>query len=441
MKKSCRGILSCGVLLLAIGLAGCGALPGLEAILIDFGLGPYVTNTFTFSAGAIAIDPNGVVTFKWNFGDGSMAQGQVVSYSYKAGGTYTVTLTVVTTDSSGNQRHLNFFTTVSVISQIAFIEEDSFGDDQVYIINADGTGLFQVTQTADLGVTDSDELDMNGFGQIVYSCELPSPPPGADDDQICAVNADGTDNRVLTSRPHRADNPDINDLGHIVYICEDGAGDPHLCTVDINGGSRKILTSGVAEFDAEINNLGQIAYTCIDPSFFTPQVCVIDFDGSDQNQLTNNSIGFFDVEINDLGVVTFECLDSGFDLEICSIDYNGGSVSQITDSDCCTDFYNPEMNQFGKVAFGCDFFGVPPPPSAGSAPFQRCVINSDGSGFRVTPDNVFDTDDHEYSGDKIASYCSDDFFFTVDLCVYNDSATFFNKLIDDTIDLEDIAIR
>jgi PKD repeat protein len=425
-------------------------LPGLDVILIDFGLGPYVTNTFSFSAGSIAVDENGVLAYKWLFGDGSMAQGKVVTHSYPAGGVYTITLTIVTTNGIGEQVHLNFFTTITVISQIAFIDEDSFGEDTIYIINADGTGLATVAAEFDLPLSDMDEgLDMNAFGQIVYDCTLAAPPAGADTDQLCVVNADGTGNKILTSDPNEAEDARINDLGQIVYECEDGSGTNHVCVVNYDGTGRKRLTfssQGFEATDAEINNLGQIAFDCEyfaspAPGVDDDQMCGVNSDGTNVHRITSDPNGVFDAEINDLGQVGFECEDLTFDLEICVVNFNGGAVTQLTDGDCCTDFFDVEMNQTGKVAFQCELFGAAPLPSPGASPFQKCVVSTSGSSITVTPDNAFIMGPHEYSGNKIVAACSNDFFFTEDLCVFNDSGTSFLKLVDDLVDLEDFAIR
>jgi PKD repeat protein len=60
---------------------------------------PKVGQTVTFDASASK--PNGgiIVDYAWNFGDGSVSHGKIVSHTYNSPGTYTVTLNV--TDSNG----------------------------------------------------------------------------------------------------------------------------------------------------------------------------------------------------------------------------------------------------------------------------------------------------------------------------------------------------
>jgi PKD repeat protein len=58
---------------------------------------PYVNETVTFNASASTPEGGTIVSYLWNFGDGSTATGMVVTHAYTSYGTYVVTLTV--TDS------------------------------------------------------------------------------------------------------------------------------------------------------------------------------------------------------------------------------------------------------------------------------------------------------------------------------------------------------
>ncbi|MEM3874827.1 MAG: PKD domain-containing protein [Candidatus Bathyarchaeia archaeon] len=60
---------------------------------------PKVGETVTFDASASTANGGTIVDYAWNFGDGSIAHGKIVTHSYSSPGTYTVTLNV--TDSNG----------------------------------------------------------------------------------------------------------------------------------------------------------------------------------------------------------------------------------------------------------------------------------------------------------------------------------------------------
>ena len=57
-------------------------------------------NTPIFLNASGSSDNIGIVSYKWNFGDGSNSSGITTTHVYNANGAYTVTLTV--TDASGN---------------------------------------------------------------------------------------------------------------------------------------------------------------------------------------------------------------------------------------------------------------------------------------------------------------------------------------------------
>jgi len=72
---------------------------------------PTTGQTITFDASS-SYDPNRTITsYQWNFGDGSIASGIIVTHSYSSAGTYTVTLTV--TDNDGLQASISKQVTIS----------------------------------------------------------------------------------------------------------------------------------------------------------------------------------------------------------------------------------------------------------------------------------------------------------------------------------------
>ena len=83
----------------AIGLSGCIKTPGPMARFEATPKFAYPPLETTFDASASS-SPNGaIVSYEWDFGDGEVGTGAVVTHTYEEKGIYTITLLV--TDSSG----------------------------------------------------------------------------------------------------------------------------------------------------------------------------------------------------------------------------------------------------------------------------------------------------------------------------------------------------
>jgi len=77
---------------------------------------PFQDEQVTFDASS-SFDPDGeIVSWEWDFGDGSVGEGEVVDHSFSTPGDFTVVLTV--TDNSGAQ---------AVASQTVTVDECSSG--------------------------------------------------------------------------------------------------------------------------------------------------------------------------------------------------------------------------------------------------------------------------------------------------------------------------
>ncbi|MFQ5910113.1 MAG: PKD domain-containing protein [Thermoplasmata archaeon] len=64
---------------------------------------PFVGDNITFDA-SLSSDDIGIVSYDWDFGNGDVDQGQIVTYAYPAEGTYNVTLTVRDTAGNSDQK-------------------------------------------------------------------------------------------------------------------------------------------------------------------------------------------------------------------------------------------------------------------------------------------------------------------------------------------------
>ncbi len=81
--------------------------------------------------------------------------------------------------------------------QIAYVCDD--GEDEICVINADGTGFAQLTNNS----TADDTPSLNDAGQIAYECN-------DGDEEICVINFDGTSFAQLTSNSSPDEVPSIN---------------------------------------------------------------------------------------------------------------------------------------------------------------------------------------------------------------------------------------
>ncbi|WP_440989179.1 PKD domain-containing protein [Haloarchaeobius baliensis] len=129
---------------------------------------PSTSDTVTFDAAGSADTDGSVVSYEWDFGDGTTATGQSVTHSYADDGTYTVTLTV--TDDDGATDTTTTTVTVSNVAPSASFTAS------VFDIDGDGTAEYVYDASAS---SDSDgsvttyEWDFNEDG--VYEVSTSDP--------------------------------------------------------------------------------------------------------------------------------------------------------------------------------------------------------------------------------------------------------------------------
>jgi len=140
---------------------------------------PMYGETVTFNASFSTPDGGEIISYEWDFGDGNVTTGVVVTHVFQAGGTYNVTLTV--TDSEGKSDTTWRF--ISVLTEIypvppAYVAS-YFGEEfsiEILIGNITNLHSFELKlgyNTTLLDVTDVEEgLFLSSFGDTTFQMEI-----------------------------------------------------------------------------------------------------------------------------------------------------------------------------------------------------------------------------------------------------------------------------
>jgi Tol biopolymer transport system component len=163
------------------------------------------------------------------------------------------------------------------------------GDHEIFIMKADGSHKTQITFNA---LDDESPAWSPDGRRIVFSRDF-DPIQGQLDRDLFTMNADGTDQRNLTSSPGVLDQePNWSaDGGRIAFVSDRDGADFEVYTLRPNGSSVRQLTSNDAEeFRPNWSPDGrQITFTTDRDGDF--EVYVMDTDGSEQTNVTANPAG------------------------------------------------------------------------------------------------------------------------------------------------------
>lgn len=170
----------------------------------------------------------------------------------------------------------------------------------------------------------------------------------------------------------------------VAFLCE--GEQAQICSMSADGsGFRKLTTGGGPKGAPAINRSGQIVYRC---GWRDEELCVVMANGSGFQRLGNTrehpqspssytGVAFLrdsNPSINDKGLIAYSCFD-GEDREICVINFDGTGFKMLTQNTRIED-WNPSINNSGQIAYSCNS------KWQGALPFEDdlCVINADGSG-------------------------------------------------------------
>ena len=255
-------------------------------------------------------------------------------------------------------------------TKVAFVS-DVDGDQEIFVINSDGTGLLQLTNNTAKDRAPS--ISGNGT-KVAFHSDIDG------DWEIFVINSDGTGLTQLTHNTLTDAYPSISDDGSKIAFYSDVGGDRQVFVVNSDGSALTQVTSnaatvGIACISGDGSKIAYISNVDGDRELF-----VVNSDGTSLSQLTNNTADDYNPSIsNDGSKVAFESNVNG-DWEIFMVNSDGSSLTQLTNN--AVDDRGPSMSgDASEIAFYSNADGD----------WEIFVINSDGTGLtQLSSDTITD---------------------------------------------------
>ena len=185
----------------------------------------------------------------------------------------------------------------------------------------------------------------------------------------------------------------MNDSGQIVFLCDISinstpgtSGDNEVCIIDKDGKNFEQITDNtVDEYSPRINNLGQVIYACerTGPS----NLCGFTFDNPTPSPITAGNqriaVGFQTFDINDNGLIVYTC-STGETRNLCTINFDGSEYREILVGGLL-DGARPSINNNGLIAYSCNQEHLT--GSVFEVDTSICSVNTDGSGGQLRAEN------------------------------------------------------
>ena len=278
--------------------------------------------------------------------------------------------------------------------RIAF-SSDRDGDYEIYVMNVDGTGV--VEQLTDRGSTDRFPSWSPGGERIAFSSNRSEflGISTTDDYEIYVINADGTgvvdqltDNDTFESRPSWS--PDGNqitfysDRNEILGIAT--TNDYEIYVMDADGSNLRQLTDNdvvVSDTHPSWSPSGdRIAFSSNSDGDF--DIWMIDVEDRSLTQLTDNSVSDSYPSWSPDGNRVAFASDSDGDFDIWVIDANGSNLQKMTDNSVYDGqpswaratgsiYTNPHSHTWADaIAYTCAYTGATGRQLRGHGEWQRC---------------------------------------------------------------------
>lgn len=229
----------------------------------------------------------------------------------------------------------------------------------ICVINGDGTDQRVLTEASE-GKSNTNP-SINIFDEIVFECDT------GEQKNICFINSDGTGFKQLTHAKESElfTNPQINARSEILFVCSDNDYS-HLCVFDRTQTQYKILTEQTTYQQntmPKFNSFGEVVYSCKDNNIRFPSLCYILSNGNNFKVVLDSirpeqRINFprFPA-INQRGKIVFLCSRNYSSPEICELDSYSSSPESIKEIDlnppAIQNYSKPSINNNGDILFDC----------------------------------------------------------------------------------------
>ncbi|MFC2066229.1 hypothetical protein ACFLUO_04100 [Chloroflexota bacterium] len=252
--------------------------------------------------------------------------------------------------------------------KIAFIS-DRNGTQDIYVMDADGTNVKQLTN--DSAIETTPDWSPNGK-EIAFSL---GPVYNRD---IYVMDADGTNVRLLIAGTRSEEYPVWSPNGkEIAFVCNLGGGDREICVMDADGTNVRNLTdnNAIERAPAWSPNGKEIAFTSDRNG--TRDIYVMDADGTNVRNLTNDNAIEFLPDWSPNGKEIAFASGPVDNRDIYVMDADGDNVRQLTEN---TDYNSfPDWSSNGKeIAFTSDRNGNR----------DIYVMDADGTNVRRLTENL-----------------------------------------------------